>query len=66
MTMVKGYRALLDKAYGAIKTATAAEADAAHDDPDTVFVDVRDVRERARTGGEHGKVHAHGLGRGGG
>jgi rhodanese-related sulfurtransferase len=50
MAMVKGYKALLDEAYGAIETITAAVAIAAHDDPDTVFVDVRDVRERARDG----------------
>lgn len=58
MALTKGYRALLEDAYAAIETIPAADAIAALDGPDTVVVDVRDIRERQRDGYIRGSFHA--------
>lgn len=56
--MRKGYRQLVDEATAEIRTLSVAEAGALHDDPDVVFVDIRDVRELERDGMVPGAVHA--------
>src|ERR1700722_18079408 len=54
----RGAKQLLAEANAEIKTVTAQEALALVDDPDVVFVDVRETVERQRTGGVKGSVHA--------
>ena len=47
MTLKKGYKALLDEALAQVETVPVETAIAAHGNPDVVFVDLRDPRERA-------------------
>jgi rhodanese-related sulfurtransferase len=54
----RGAKQLLAEANAEITTVTAAEALALVDDPDVVFVDVRETVERQKTGGVKGSVHA--------
>jgi rhodanese-related sulfurtransferase len=54
----KGYKQLLAEANEKIETRSAAEARKALDDPDTVFVDIRDPRELEREGMVPGAFHA--------
>lgn len=58
MPIVKGYKALLADANSRIETISAADAKALLDDPDTVFVDIRDPRELSRDGMIPGAFHA--------
>lgn len=58
MPIVKGYKALLADANSRIETISAAAAKALLDDPDTVFVDIRDPRELSRDGMIPGAFHA--------
>jgi rhodanese-related sulfurtransferase len=58
MALKKGYKALLDEAMAVIETVSTAEAIAAHTDPDTLFVDLRDPRELEREGIIPGAAHA--------
>lgn len=58
MPIVKGYKALLAEANARIETISAADAKALLDDPDTVFVDIRDPRELSREGMIPGAFHA--------
>ena len=58
MAMKKGYRELVDAAEAEIVTLPVAEAIALHGDADTVFVDLRDIRELERQGRMPGAVHA--------
>lgn len=53
----KGFKELLAEANGMIESITTEEAAGKLDDPDTVFVDVRESGERAKTGGIPGSVH---------
>ncbi|MBI2316454.1 MAG: rhodanese-like domain-containing protein [Betaproteobacteria bacterium] len=50
MALKKGYRALLEEAYAAVRTLPLTEARAKLGDPDVVFVDLRDVREAESLG----------------
>lgn len=54
----KGYRQLLDEANAEIEVVSPEEASALLDDADTVFVDIRDPRERDRDGVIPGAFHA--------
>jgi rhodanese-related sulfurtransferase len=54
----KGYKQLLAEAAEKIETRSVADARAALDDPDIVFVDIRDVRELEREGMVPGAFHA--------
>lgn len=56
-TIVKGYQALLADANAAIETLDVEAAKALADDPDTVFVDLRDPRELEREGRMPGAFH---------
>lgn len=56
--MKRGYKELLDAANARITSWSAEEAKAMLDDPDTVFVDIRDVRELGRVGTIPDAVHA--------
>ncbi|PTW61501.1 rhodanese-related sulfurtransferase [Breoghania corrubedonensis] len=58
MAMKKGYRQLVDEAEAEIVTLPVEEAIALHGDAETVFVDLRDVRELDRQGRVPGAVHA--------
>src|SRR5690606_8307587 len=58
MAITKGYKQLLSEARARIRTLTLDEAQAMLDDPDTVFVDIRDVRELEREGMVPGAFHA--------
>ncbi len=58
MPLTKGYKALLDEAYAAIETVPLDEALARLEDPDWLFVDIRDVRELERAGTIPGSFHA--------
>ena len=49
-TITKGIKALLDEANAVVRTLAVAEAKALYDNPDYVFVDLRDIRELQRTG----------------
>ncbi|MFD1344679.1 rhodanese-like domain-containing protein [Litorisediminicola beolgyonensis] len=49
---------MVAEARSQIPELTAAEALPLADDPDTVIVDIRDIRERAKTGWIPGSVHA--------
>ncbi|MGR6430116.1 rhodanese-like domain-containing protein [Rhizobium sp. PAMB 3174] len=48
--MKKGYRQLLDEANAQVVAVSAVDATTLHGDPGTVFVDLRDPREREREG----------------
>jgi rhodanese-related sulfurtransferase len=54
----RGAKQLLAEANAEIKTVSAQEALALVDNPDVVFVDVRETVERQKTGGVKGSVHA--------
>ena len=58
MPVTKGIKALCAEAEAEITTLTPEDAIAKHGDPDTVFVDIRDVRELWREGGVPNAVHA--------
>lgn len=58
MALTKGYKKLLEEAYGQIETVPVEEAKALLEDPDVQFVDIRDVRELQRTGTIPGAFHA--------
>jgi rhodanese-related sulfurtransferase len=58
MPMKKGYKALLAEASAQIKTYSIEEARAKLDDPNVLFVDIRDVRELEREGIIPGAYHA--------
>ena len=58
MAITKGYKQLLSEARARIRTLTLDEAQAMLDNPDTVFVDIRDVRELEREGMVPGAFHA--------
>lgn len=58
MALKIGYRALIDAAEAEIETLTVDDAKARLDDADTVFVDIRDVRELGREGKIPGAFHA--------
>lgn len=53
-----GYRKLVDDALAEVETISAAEAIALHGRDDVVFVDLRDVRELAKSGKMPGALHA--------
>ena len=53
-----GAKQLIAEANAQIRTLAAKDALALLDDPDVVFVDVRETVERQRTGGVKGSVHA--------
>lgn len=56
--LTKGYRALLDEAMSQVRTLSVAEAQDLHARDDTIFVDIRDVRELKAQGSIPGAVHA--------
>ena len=56
--MKKGYKTLLEEANKRIETIPTADAIKLKGDPDTVFVDIRDVRELEREGMIPGAFHA--------
>lgn len=58
MPVTRGIKKLLEDANAAITTLSVEEAKAAKEDPDTVFVDLRDVRELEREGTVPGAFHA--------
>jgi rhodanese-related sulfurtransferase len=58
MPLTKGYKQLLDEAYGQIETVPINDALALLGDDGVQFVDIRDVREVHRTGTIPGAFHA--------
>jgi rhodanese-related sulfurtransferase len=58
MPVTKGIKELCDEAEAEIVTLSVEEAKARHGDPDTMFVDIRDVRELWRDGAVPGALHA--------
>ncbi|MBK8065074.1 MAG: rhodanese-like domain-containing protein [Betaproteobacteria bacterium] len=58
MTLKKGYKALIAEAEAKTKGISADQAQAALGDPNTLFVDIRDVRELERDGMIPGAFHA--------
>lgn len=58
MPVTKGCKQLISEARARIRTLTLEEAHAKLADPDTVFVDIRDVRELEREGMVPGAFHA--------
>ena len=56
-TITKGYKALLAEAEAKVKTLSVEEAQALSGRDDTVFVDLRDPREREREGKMPGAFH---------
>jgi rhodanese-related sulfurtransferase len=58
MALKKGFKQLLAEAERKTVGITAADAQARIGDPDTVFVDIRDVRELEREGMIPGAFHA--------
>ncbi|WP_332696532.1 rhodanese-like domain-containing protein [Bosea sp. (in: a-proteobacteria)] len=56
-TITKGYKALLAEAEAKVKTLSVDEAKALSGRDDTVFVDLRDPREREREGKMPGAFH---------
>ena len=58
MTITKGYKQLIAEARTKVRTLTLEEAKAKLDDPNVVFVDIRDVRELEREGMIPGAFHA--------
>ena len=58
MPLKRGYKELLAEANRRIVSWSAEEARGMLDDPDTLFVDIRDVRELERDGMIPGAIHA--------
>jgi rhodanese-related sulfurtransferase len=58
LKLKRGFRSLLDEASASIETMSTPAAIAAFGDTDTVFVDLRDVRELEREGVIPGAFHA--------
>jgi len=58
MALKKGYKALLDEAYGEIETVPVADALGLLEDPGVRFIDIRDIRELERSGTIPGAYHA--------
>lgn len=58
MPLTKGYKQLLDEAYGQITTVPVEVAQGMVGSPEVQFVDIRDVREIQRTGTIPGAFHA--------
>lgn len=58
MTLKKSSKALVDEANALVKTATLEEARELHEKAETLFVDLRDVRELEREGVIPGAIHA--------
>lgn len=58
MALKKGYKQLIAEAREKIVSVQAAEALALLDNPDVLFVDIRDVRELEREGTIPGAFHA--------
>jgi len=58
MTITKGYKQLIAEAQKKIRTLSLVEAKTKLDDPNVVFVDIRDVRELEREGMIPGAFHA--------
>ncbi len=56
--MAIGYKALIEAAEKEIETVTVADAQSLLDDEDTIFVDLRDIRELWREGKLPGAYHA--------
>ena len=57
MALSNGYKALLAEANGRVPTMSVEEAAAKADDPNTIFLDIRDVRELDREGMVPGARH---------
>ncbi len=58
MSLTKGFKQLIAEARAKITTLTLAQARSKFDDPNVVFVDIRDVRELEREGMIPGAFHA--------
>jgi rhodanese-related sulfurtransferase len=58
MTITKGYKQLIAEAREKIRTISVEEAASKLDDPNLVFVDIRDVRELEREGMITNAFHA--------
>ena len=58
MALKKGFRQLLAEAEGKAPAISVQDAQRRHGDPNTVFVDIRDVRELEREGMIPGAFHA--------
>ena len=58
MKLKIGYEALITQAMAQIETVPLEEAQALLDDPDNVFVDIRDIRELEREGMIPNALHA--------
>ena len=58
MKLKIGYRALIDGAMEKIETIALDQAQKLHQDPNVVFVDIRDIRELEREGMIPGALHA--------
>lgn len=58
MAITKGYKALIQEARERIVTLSLEEAQARLNQPDSVFVDIRDIRELEREGLIPGAFHA--------
>ncbi len=58
MSITHGYKQLIAEAQAKIRTLTLEQAKAKLDDPNVVFIDIRDVRELEREGMIPGAFHA--------
>lgn len=58
MPITRGHQQLVSEAMARIRTLSLEEARARQDNPDVVFVDIRDVRELQREGQIPGAIHA--------
>src|SRR5664279_5501029 len=58
MPITKGYKQLIEEARAKIRTLSLEESINKFDDPNVVFVDLRDVRELEREGMIPGAMHA--------
>jgi len=58
MPITKGYKQLIDQAREKIRTLSLEEAKAKFQDPNVVFVDIRDIRELEREGMIPNAFHA--------
>lgn len=58
MPITNGYKQLIAEARAKIRTLTLEEAKAKLEDPNVVFIDIRDVRELEREGMIPGAFHA--------
>ena len=56
--MKRGYKEMVDEAYAAVTTLSTADAIKLANDPNVMFVDVRDIRELEREGLVPGSFHA--------